>query len=57
MGYKGRKYRKKQDMRLQLIINYYNGMNETGRSGLLEQAEFLFGKHKVEKREGKIKMA
>lgn len=33
------------DKRLQQIIHYYNGMDETGKENLAEQAEYLFGKH------------
>lgn len=33
------------DKRLQRIIHYYNGMNETGKENLAEQAEYLLGKH------------
>lgn len=33
------------DKRLQKIIHYYNGMDETGKENLAEQAEYLFGKH------------
>ena len=35
----------KTDLRLKKIIECYNGMTETGRNGLLDQAEYLFSKH------------
>ena len=37
------------DKKLQQIIHYYNGMDETGKENLAEQAEYLFGKHQVAK--------
>lgn len=39
------------DKRLQQIIHYYNGMDEIGKENLVEQAEYLFGKHKTQENE------
>lgn len=50
MGWSEREENKKnRDVRLEKIIKHYNGMNNTGKDSLAEQAEFLHSKHPLNK--------
>lgn len=39
------KKKEKKDIVLQRIIDCYNGMDDTGKNGLVDQAEYLLSKH------------